>query len=384
MAVKRALVCAPLMPEYDREGGSRRTYHLIEFLRREGWAVSFIAREGTHGERYARMLRQMGVATYAGAETFYTGDDYLPDPEELLRHGKFDLALLSFWAVAEHFLPMIRAFSPETRVIVDSIDLHFLRDARRTFHRQSTRPGPTMLDATYGEEMVREINTYAAADIVLAVSRKEAELIGDLLADPGKVLTVPLMEDLAFSTVPFDIRTGILFVGNFRHPPNVEAVEYLCHSILPHIDPALLAEHPIAIVGNQPDETVERLAREHAAIRLVGWVPSLEPYFRRARVSVIPLLHGAGTKTKLIQSLMLGTPSVSTSIGIEGLELRDGDHVVVADDPGHFAAGITTLLTDADTWQRLASQGRVHIAATHGREAVRERFLAAVEATLNR
>ena len=115
---------------------------------------------------------------------------------------------------------------------------------------------------------------------------------------------------------------------------------------------------------------------------MVGWVPDILPYLDRARVSLVPLLHGAGTKTKLIQALMAGTPSVSTTIGIEGLGLSDGREVLVADDPEEFAAKVALLLTDGERWGQIADAGRAHIAAAHGPDAVRQRFLGSVERAL--
>jgi len=382
--VKRALVCAPLMPEFDRESGSRRTYHLIEFLRREDWAVSLIALDATHGERYARQLRRMGIATYAGRATSEAGDDYLPSPEQLLRHGRFDLALLSSWEVAEHFLPMIRLLSPRTRVVVDSVDLHLLRLTRGTLGTPRPDRPPPGLTGAHADEMIRELNAYAAADAVLTVSHKEADFIGDLLATPDRVFAIPDAEEIAPSPVPLAERRGLLFLANFRHPPNVEAIEFLCRAIVPRIDPALLAAHPISVVGNGLTEDICALADGHPHIRMVGWVPSVLPYLARARLSLVPLLHGAGTKRKLIEALMIGTPSVSTAIGAEGLRLEHDVHVLVADDPAAFAAAIARLVADDALWRRLAARGRARIMEQHGRASVQGRFLSAIAAVLDR
>src|SRR5688572_24292425 len=120
----RALVCAPLMPEFDRERGSKRVYDLIEFLAEAGWQVTFACREIRDGSRYRRLLHQRGVATCVGF-----GDRF----EQLVRVALFDLALLAFWQVAEELLPLIRRESPDTRILIDSIDVHFLRNARQTF-----------------------------------------------------------------------------------------------------------------------------------------------------------------------------------------------------------------------------------------------------------
>jgi GT2 family glycosyltransferase len=374
----RALVCAPRMPEYDREGGSQRVFHLIEFLRASGWAVSFVALNATGSDRYVRLLQQRGVATYAGPEALLAGDEYLDDLDELIATGKFDLAIPVFWDIGEQLIPRIRSLSPQTRVIVDSIDLHFLRSARSVLHRSSGHERGT-LGGDYADRMIREMNAYTAADAVLTVSQKEADLINDMAADHALAYSVPLMEDLPRSPFDFGQRNGLLFIGNFRHPPNLEGLKYLCSAILPRVTPALRAAHPLWVVGNELDDRVRAAVEGVEHVRLVGWVPSLTPYLARARASVIPLLHGAGTKTKLIQALMVGTPSVSTLVGIEGLGLEDREHVLVAESPRDFAEHLSSLLEDPELWHRLAAQGRTHIDQAHGREAVCARFLSVVK-----
>jgi glycosyltransferase involved in cell wall biosynthesis len=228
------------------------------------------------------------------------------------------------------------------------------------------------------------MNTYAAADAVLTVSQKEADLLNDMAADSGLASCIPDMEEFARSPIEFEERRGLLFIGNFRHPPNLEALEYLCTEILPRLDPALLAEHPLSVVGNDLDESVRAIARGREHVRLVGWVPSLLPYLERARASVIPLLHGAGTKRKLIQALMVGTPSVATPIGTEGLGLRDDEHVLVGVSPESFASKLTRLLQDPVQWGRLAERGRAHIERTHARRTVQARFQSVVERVISR
>jgi glycosyltransferase involved in cell wall biosynthesis len=373
----RVLVSAPVMPEFDREGGSRRVFHLIEFLQDAGWAVTFAPCAAGDGGRYARILRQRGVAVY----THHDDDDSDGREDEhfadVVGPGRFDLAVLAFWNAAERVIRAIRAYSPATRVIVDSIDLHFLRHARQTL-----RPGPNgragQLDEAYGDAMRREMNAYAAADAVLAVSDTEARYINQLTGDRGLATTVPLAEDLDRSPVEYADRRGVLFIGNFRHAPNLEGLAFLCREVLPLVDPGVRAAHPFVVVGNGVDDRVRAVVEGVSDVRLVGWVPSLIPYLHFARVAVAPLLHGAGTKTKLIQALMTGTPSVSSTIGIEGLDLEHGRHVLVADTAPAFASAIERLAVDAALWERLRADGRTHVERAHGRPAVRARFQAVV------
>lgn len=374
MTLRRALVCA-LMPQYDRDSGSRRVLDLITFLQDAGWNVTFVAEHSKYDPRYAHFLQQRGVAVYTGSKIWL---------EQLVRMVNFDLAVFGLWHIAEPYLPFIRRFSPETRIIVDSIDLHFLRNARRIFREGGEGGSVRALDGTYASEMIRELNTYAAADSVLAVSQKEADAVDDLVGEPGLAAIVRLCEDLPAGTTPFQGRKGIFFVGHFPHLPNVGAVEFLCTEILPRLDPVILDEHPVYIVGDGINEQVRSYTRGIPQVRLVGWVPSVLPYLQRARVSVIPLRFGAGTKGKLIQALMIGTPSVSTSVGIEGLDLHDGEHLLVADDPAAFAIAITRLLADETLWQKLASQGQDYINTIHGRDAVGARWRQVVDAVMGK
>ncbi len=372
---KRALVCAPRLPEFDREAGSRRLSDLIAFLKEDGWSVSFVAEQADGGERYVRDLEQRGVATYVG---------FTPQTERLIESSEFAVALLTFWNVAEKLIPVLRRLSPATRVIVDSVDLHFVRNARRVFHRMAVSPTPGGLDAGYGSDMVRELNSYAAADAVLTVSDKESVLVNELSADSNLAQTVPQAEDLPLSPILREQRWGILFLGNFRHAPNIGGVEYLCDEIVPRLAPELLEQHPLYVVGNAPTDAVRRCVQAVEHARFVGWVPSVLPYLNNARITVVPLRYGAGTKRKLLESLMVGTPCVSTSAGIEGLDLTHGEHVLIADDPERFASAIERLLTDSGLWQHLAARGREHIMATHSRERARARLREVLASVLGR
>lgn len=379
MQTRSALVCSYYAPHADRDSGSRRLLNLMRLLREDGWSVSFAASNGLGDAHHLRALRQQGIALY---------DASTQSMEELLSNFRFDLALFAFWPTAEYYLPMVRRHAPGTRVLVDSIDLNFLREARRVFvetNGHGPRHAPDgLLDAGYAAQMIAEINTYAAADGVLAISQKEADWINDLVGRRDRARLVPLSEDRKVSPLPFAKREGIVFVGNFQHAPNVDAVRFLCQSVVPKLDPALLAKHPIYIVGNALNDTVRSFGDTLPNVRMVGWVPSLDPYLERARVSVLPLTYGAGIKGKLVQALMTGTPTVSTTIGVEGLDLRDGDHVLVADDATEFAAAITRLLKDKPLWERLAVQGRKHVLKAYSLKAEETQFRDAVGALFKR
>jgi len=374
MMKRRAFVSTYSVPALHRDSGSKRLFDLMRLMRARGWEVTFAAAAGIYDEVDARRLRRLGIAVY-DAETI--------DLAALAASARFDIALFAFWQIAEQMAPLFRTQSPDTRIVVDSVDVQFVRDARRAF-RTGASGGPTaLLGADYGDEIVGELNVYAAADCVLTVSEAEAELIGSLIHDRGLTHCVPDSEQPEAASVGFEERAGMLFVGSFQHPPNADAVRYACEEILPLIPEDVRRAHPLYVVGDALDETVRAYADGVDHVRLVGWVPSLAPYYESARVVLVPLRYGAGTKRKVIQALMANVPLVSTSIGAEGLDLEDERHFLLADDAATFAASTERLLQNRALWERLAS-APTDVAARHSEEAVAEALFQAFDAALAR
>ncbi len=362
---RRALLVAPTFPDHDRASGSQRTFDQAALLRASGWHVTLAAERDRADSRYAQALRRVGVVPHLGW-----------DPD-LLTTQRFDVVLFAYWPTAERHTLLARRLSPRTRVVVDSVDLHFLRRSRQRF---GSREALGWSDAA---EAARELNAYAAADAVLAVSDKEAAFLAELVNGACLVRTAPDREDVPPASTPFAERQGLLFVGNFRHEPNREAVLRLCREILPRLSPALRRAHPLTIVGFGVDEEILALDRI-AGVRVAGFVPALGPYLARARAMVAPLRHGAGTKRKLLQAFLSGLPVVTTSTGAEGFPLADGQGLRIVDDEGAFAKAVERVLTDEAEWTRLAGAARAPVRAVHGTEAARARLMGALEDVLAR
>ncbi len=370
--LKSALLAAPLPPEYDRESGSKRIWDLIILLVEAGWKVRFLARHSGADPRYAEELRSLGVEIRCDPD----GDD----PAQALG-SPCDIALVFFWEMAEWLLPHLRRWSPQTRVLVDSVDLHFLRRAREAFLADGE---PGIIEPDRGIDYVRELNVYAAADLVLTVSDRERRLLESFLGG-RRARVLRDCEEIAASPVDCQQRKGLLFVGNFRHRPNRDGLRFLCSEILPRLDSEATARHPLTVIGNALTPDLEAWAkRSPHDLRMLGWVPCVEPYLRQVRMTLVPLRFGAGTKRKLIQSLLSGTPAVSTWVGAEGLDLEPERHFLQADDAGEFAGQIERLLKDDGLWKRLARDGRSRLVREHSRKEVRRQLLEAIEVAHSR
>lgn len=350
---KRVLFFAWLLPKFDETGGLLRPFILISQLKAMGWSVSYYARDTENGDRYIRTLQEMGIAVYAGPRSTHVGDEYIHDPADLIKEGQFDLVMVSLWQTATEIIPAIRQYSPHTKVIVDSSDLYFQRMSRDA-HVKDYR-----LENNYGYEMVDEINIYADAEAVFTVSVPETEMVNNLIGSKNQAIFVPNTLNTPYQPIPFEERSGILVVGSYHYPPNAEQVRFLLRDILPHVDPDVLAENPLHIVGiNMPDD-VRQMADSMPNVKAVGWVPSMAPFMAGMRLSVTPLKLGSGTKIKVINAMLSGLPVVCTTIGAEGLDIVDGEHAMITDDPKIFAQHIEQVLTDKTLWEKLSSNARI-------------------------
>jgi len=229
------------------------------------------------------------------------------------------------------------------------------------------------------ETRQRERAVYAEADALVAVTDADAEAFATLV--PGaSVHLVPNVHAAMRPGPGFEARGGLLFTGNFLHPPNIVAVAWLATEILPRMA-AITPDARATVVGGGAPPAITRLAGERLAF--TGWVKRMEPYLAAARVSVAPLRYGAGMKGKVGQALAAGLPVVTTSIGAEGMGLVHGSHCLIADDADTFAAHAARLHRDKVLWRALAVSGRRLVAERWSPEAVRPLLAAVVGAVLD-
>ncbi len=112
------------------------------------------------------------------------------------------------------------------------------------------------------------------------------------------------------------------------------------------------------IIGRNPDERLKKIIKNRKDINLTGFIENLEDYYSRARVFVCPLRFGSGIKVKVLNAMYRGIPVVTTSIGVEGLALKNMKHVAIADNSDKMIEDINTLLNDQKTWERLRDNSR--------------------------
>jgi glycosyltransferase involved in cell wall biosynthesis len=154
--------------------------------------------------------------------------------------------------------------------------------------------------------------------------------------------------------------------------PNVDAAVFFCEEIFSLIKQRV-PEAKLLIVGGNPRSSVQALASEDVTV--TGHVDSVVPYYQQSRVSVVPIRSGGGTRLKILESMALGRPVVSTKVGCEGLAVAHEENILIADDPADFAAQTVRLLIDTDLRARLTQNGRRLVETTYDWEVISQRLL---------
>jgi glycosyltransferase involved in cell wall biosynthesis len=172
--------------------------------------------------------------------------------------------------------------------------------------------------------------------------------------------------------------SDMVFCGSMDWLPNVDAVEYFLAEVFPLIRDKLPGA-TFTIAGRSPDARVLKAAQGVTGVSITGKVEDMRPYLWGAKISVVPIRIGGGTRLKIYECMAAGLPVVSTTVGAEGLRYNDGRDMVVADDPGAFASACLRLLSDDASRRSIANYALLRAQSKLSWEAVSREFEAILE-----
>jgi hypothetical protein len=205
----------------------------------------------------------------------------------------------------------------------------------------------------------QELKLIRECDLTLVVSSAEQELLARD-APGARVEILSTVNEVHGCRVPFGDRHDLVFVGGFQHPPNADAVSWFVREVFPSLRREL-PELRLHVIGSRVPDAIRALADEHVLVH--GFVEDITPYMDGCRISIAPLRYGAGVKGKINTAMSYGLPVVATTLAIEGMQLREGFDVLVADEPAAFAAALVRLYRDEALWQRLSTNGLANVEA---------------------
>lgn len=333
------LVIESTLPRYDRDAAGSRLRSLMLGLAAAGTRVVFYPDDLERADPYASDLQSHGIeVVYADHSLPFRWRDYL---SSAVRNA--DVVWISRPGNLRHYLPAIRELST-IPIVYDTVDLHYLR-LQRQAEVQLTETNRQWTDLRH-----LEITCALAADATAVVSEFERKLLRS--AGAGSVYVIPTIHDLV-ETLPrnYFATQGLLFIGGFKHDPNVDAARWIVEDIMPHIW-AEIPDVTLTLLGSDPPVQVRALASER--VRVPGYIHDVTAEFRSARVFVAPLRYGAGIKGKIGQALSYRLPVVSTTVGAEGFNFRPGIDAKIADDAESFANAVVDIYNNVEAWSALS------------------------------
>lgn len=343
------LIIDSIYPTPDRDSGSVDAIHFVRIFQRMGYSVYFVAESHFQSNALTEIARtakenleRMGVIAI--------DDTYAQSIFDFIRANGtlFELTFLSRVHHGGQFFETVRAHSRHSKIIFNTVDLHYVRQ-RREGRLEGNR---AKIDAAL-HTRERELDLIRLADASIVVSDEELRLLEEEV--PGApVHAVRLIRDVPGRHADFAARRHIGFIGGYRHLPNLDGVRHFLDSIWPLV----LRELPDAqfhLMGADMPDDLRR--RTDQGLVLIGHVADLQATFEALRLTVAPLRYGAGSKGKVISSLSHGVPCICTGIAAEGMTLDEDGGILVADDPAEFAQLVVRAYRDEELWQRLSEGG---------------------------
>jgi glycosyltransferase involved in cell wall biosynthesis len=313
---KHILIIGYVWPEPNSSAAGSRMMQLISAMRAQEWQVTF-ASPAQLSEHMAD-LQQWDVSCDAIELNNESFDNYIKALGP-------DMVIFDRFMMEEQFGWRVEKFCPQALRILNTEDLHSLREARQ----QAIKKGEVLnlntdTSLLHTPLAIREIAAIHRSDLTLMISQVEVDLLRNHFNVAKQLLLhLPFMLDAISETeqdqLPcFEQRQHFISIGNFRHAPNWDAVLQLKQHIWPLIRKQL-PKAEMHIYGAYPPPKATQLHNAQQAFHIKGWAEDAKAVIQQARVCLAPLRFGAGIKGKLSDAMQCGTPTVTTSIGSEGM-----------------------------------------------------------------
>lgn len=255
----------------------------------------------------------------------------------------------------------------------------FQHNVESTIWKRHAEHAPNLWHREYSgvqyQRMLRyEAEVCRAAKKIIAVSGADARAMQSLYG-VARIGSVPTGVDTQyFAPPPTSSRTqDLVFLGAMDWRPNIDGLNWFVSLVLPIIR-RRRPHCSLAVVGRRPTAEVGRIAGGDHHVHVTGTVDDVRPYLWESAVSIVPLRIGGGTRLKIYESMAAKIPVVSTSVGAEGLDVREGENIAIADSPQEFAERCLALIEDAGEAQRMAGAAWEMIAACYSWEVVSRKF----------
>lgn len=347
---KKLLIIGFVFPEPNSSAAGSRMMQLIELFQEMQCEVIFASPAAP--SEYQTDLKVHGVSIHTIQLNDASFDDFV-------RELNPDFVLFDRFMMEEQFGWRVAENCPNAMRLLDTEDLHCLRFARQSAWKKGIPFEREMLNSEIAK---REIASIYRCDLTLIISEFEMELLRDHFHVPNDLVTyLPLFQpkltdEIQQKWLPFEERTDFVFIGNFLHEPNWNATLFLKETIWPLIHQAL-PDARLNIFGAYPSQKVQNLHNEKQGFLIRGRAGNAQEVVGKARVLLAPIRFGAGIKGKLLEAMVVGTPSVTTPIGAESIAGEWDWNGFIESDSALFSEQAIELYVQEKVWKQKQTNG---------------------------
>jgi glycosyltransferase involved in cell wall biosynthesis len=362
MLNNKILIIGLIWPEPDATAAGSRMIQLIHFFIKQGHKLSFASAASTGDLSFDfSALPVTCLNIELNSASF----------DEELKSLDPGMVIFDRFLTEEQYGWRVQQTCPDAIRILDTEDLHFLRKAREMAVKKGV---DRWMEFIQNDTTKREIASIFRSDLSLIISKYEFKLLQEeFKIDTSLLFYLPFLIDIpeekTLADLPaFDQRQHFMTIGNFKHQPNLDAIKYL-HS---HIWPIIRKELPQAelnIYGAYAPEAVEQLHNPATGFLIKGWIADKKEAFIQSRICLAPLRFGAGQKGKLLDSMVYGTPSVTTTIGAEGMLNTSNWNGFIENEKEAFALKAVQLYQDQVLWNKAQKNGYVLLQKNYDKKA---------------
>ena len=378
MNLNKLLIIGTVFPEPNSSAAGSRMLQLIELFQQQDWEITFASAAAE--SEFAVNLSEIGVNQVSIELNSSSFNDFV-------RELNPQMVLFDRFMTEEQFGWRVADTCPNALRVLDTEDLHCLRHARHQALKENREFTSSDL---LNEHAKREIASIYRCDLSLIISEFEMELlktvfkVDEALLHYLPFMLEPISEAEQKAWLSFDERQHFVTIGNFLHPPNWDAVQYLKTDIWPLIRKQLPVVE-MHVYGAYTSEKAKQLHSKKDGFLILGRAENAKEVIGKAKVLLAPLRFGAGLKGKLVEAMQCGTPSVTTSIGAEAMHGNLSWSGTIADSPEDFAQAAVDLYTDKPAWEIAQQNGFDIINQIYPKEKLGTEFIqriAALQANL--
>ena len=342
--MKHLVIIGQIFPEPDSTAAGKRMMQLIDFFIRHEFRITFLS--AANSSQHSFDLSSKNIETHI----IQLNDSSF---DHLVKKLQPDFVLFDRFMTEEQFGWRISEMCSGAIKILDTEDLHFLRKAREKAFKQNRKTENADL---ISDVFKREIASIMRCDLSLIISEYEMNLLKEKFKIDESILHyLPIFAEPNYSSSPFSERKNFISIGNFLHEPNWQTVLQL-KKIWPLIRKQI-PEAEIHLYGAYPSDKAFQLHHPKEGFHIKGRAENLAETLKKYRIMLAPIPFGAGIKGKLLDAMQFGLPSVTSSIGAEGMNGNLKWSGFIADSEEDFIEKSVQLYQDESSWKKAQENG---------------------------